>query len=229
MGRGRELFGNAPRWMDQIIGAWLTSGTQLFQSGYPIYIVASNNGTTTGWFCSNSATTVCGNGNALNDVYLRPNRVQGVNPVKSNWKKDPNSYYSSNGGVLNPNARSYPGSPGTPGTTANNPQFGNGRRTYGDVRNPRSIFWNASMRKSFAITPDRVKLQLYTDITNLMNHGNYYIQGNRLSNQGVYTNSLTTSGCSNNASACYTSNASFGDADGGIAMRTINIGAALTF
>lgn len=219
VGRGKNFFNSAPGWVDQVIGGWSTAGMQIFQSGYPLFITASSNGSTTGFFCSTaSGGATCGNGNALNDVYLRPNRVPGVNPIKSNWKRDPYGTFSSAGGILNPAAWSYPGAVG-------NPQFGNGRRTTGDVRNPRSIFWNASLRKECSITPERVKLQLYTDIVNLLNHSNYYIQGNRFANQGVYTNSLATT----NGVTSYSANPSFGLADSGVLMRTMNLGVALTF
>ncbi len=216
IGRGQKFFAKTPRWADEIIGGWSTSGTQIFQSGYPLYIIASSNRTTSGYFCSTATTSgaaVCGLGSALNDVYLRPNRVPGVRAINPNWKKDPYGA-TSTGGILNSAAWSMPGSP-------SDPQFGNARRTSGDVRDPRAIFWNASIRKRFTVVPSRLNSEIYCDITNIMNHTNYLIQGNNPTNQGVFTNTLTA--------GSYSVNPSFGIANSGAQMRSINLGIALIF
>jgi hypothetical protein len=214
IGRGKRFWGTAPRWIDNVVGGWGTSGTQIFQSGYPLFIIASSNGTSPGFFCSTAVGgAACGNGNALNDVYLRPNRVPGVAPIKPNWKKDP-AGLTPTGGYLNPAAWTEPGSLG-------DPEFGTGRRSYGDIRNPRIIYWNTSIRKRFVVIPEKVNLQLYADITNVLNHGNYLLIGNRYGDQGVFSTSLLN--------GAYTANPSFGDTNGGGGTRSINLGIALTF
>jgi hypothetical protein len=220
VGRGKRFFGNAPRWADEIIGGWNTGGTQIFQSGYPLFIIANSNGTSGGYFCALTGPTPCGpSGNALNDVYLRPNRVPGVNPIKPNWKADPTGLYSGlKGGYLNPAAFTVPGSPG-------DPEFGNGRRSYGDIRNPRTIYWNASLKKRFVLKPEKFNLELSTTVQNLLNHSNYFLYGNRYGNQGLTTGSLTGSG----ANAVYSANPSYGDTNGGGGTRIINLGISLTF
>jgi hypothetical protein len=231
-GRGQHFFGNSPRWMDEIIGGWTTSGTQIFQSGYPLFIIGSSSGTTTGFFCSTAADgaagsklpTPCGNGGALNDVYIRPDRVLGVKPIKPNWKRDPTGL-TPTGGYLNPAAFTFPGSI-DPTTNYAIPQFGTARRTYGDIRNPRIIYWNASLRKHFNLIPQKLNLEFFADIPNILNHGNYLLIGNQYSHQGLVTNTLAVQ---SNGLYGYTANPSFGDTDGSGATRAINLGVALTF
>jgi hypothetical protein len=230
VGRGKALLGNTPRWLDEIVGGWTTSGTQIFQSGYPLFIIASSNGTSSGFFCSTALPTAatpnpspCSNGSALNDVYLRPDRIPGVAPIKPNWKKDP-AGLTPTGGYLNPAAWAMPGSY-NPATFMANPQFGTGRRSYGDVRNPRIIYWNASLRKRFIVIPEKLNFELWADVPNILNHANYLLIGNRYGDQGVFTSTLaTTSGVS-----AFTANPSFGDTNGGGGTRQINLGVALTF
>ena len=228
VGRGQKLLGTSPRWLDKIIGGWNTSGTQIFQSGYPLFIIANSSGTSSGYFCYTAAQhptgkTPCGssNGNALADVYLRPNRVPGVSPIKPGWKQDPAGIYNpGKGGYLNPAAWTMPGSLG-------DPEFGNGRRSYGDVRNPRVIYWNAALKKRIVIVPEKVNFELSAVIPNILNHANYLMIGNRYSNQGLYSGTLTTPVGS--PGPIYQANPSFGNTNGGGGTRQINLGVAITF
>jgi hypothetical protein len=238
VGKGQHFLGKSSRLLDAFVGGWTTSGTQIFQSGYPLFIIASSGGTTTGFFCSTATPTpahpaiqpLCGNGGALNDVYLRPNRVPGVNPIKPNWKSNPTGVYGPNGGYLNPAAFTYPGGY-DPTTNYALPAFGTGRRTYGDIRNPRIIYWNASLRKHFTVVPGKVNMEFSADIPNVLNHQNFLLIGNRYGNQGISTNTLAAP--SNAPGGIpyynYSANPTFGDTNGGGGTRAINLGLSLTF
>ncbi len=237
VGRGKRFFGNTSRWLDEIVGGWTTSGTQIFQSGWPLFIIGNSSGTNAGWFCSTAVpstsgapSTPCGNGYALNDVYLRPNRIPGVNPIKPNWKKDPAGLYSSAGGYLNPAAWALPGGY-DPTTNYAIPALGTGRRSYGDIRNPRIIYWNASIRKRFVVKPNRLNMELWADIPNILNHANYLLIGNRYGDQGVYTGNIVNTQTVTGAAPIYSEqpNPTFGDTNGGGGVRQINLGIALTF
>jgi hypothetical protein len=216
IGRKQKYLGNISRWEDALVGGWSTSGILTMQSGAPWFVYAGSAGTSAGFFCSTSApgAAPCNNGTALNDVYLRPNVVPGVPLIKKNWKSDPNGNTTS-GGYLNPAAFSIPGSLG-------NPQFGNAPRTLGNARGPRTIFWNASLRKQFQIVPGRASLQLWTDIVNLPNHTNYFTAGTTTPQRGVFTTMLPDG-------SGFTQNPTFGVLTGDSAPRTINLGVALVF
>lgn len=218
IGRGKQLFSSAARWLDTVIGGWSTSGTSIIQSGSPLNILASGNGTSAGFFCSTSApgAAPCNNGtNLLQDVYLRPNIVPGVPFHKPNWKRDPfGAVSASTGGFLNPAAFSIPGS-------IDNPQFGSAPRTMGSVRNPRTMYWNGSLRKELVIVPDRAKLQLWTDITNVLNHPNYWVYNNTAYN-GVFT-TMNTNGVG------FQANPNFGLINQVSQPRLINLGVSVTF
>jgi len=210
VGRGKKLFGNTPRWADLLVGGWNVSSSLTAQSGYPLSIVAStaNNGKSAGYFISSGTA-------ALNDVALRPNRVPGVPIFKKDWKKDPFGT-TTGGGILNPAAFSMPGS-------LNNPQFGNLPRTLGEARNPRSMIANASLRKRFDVVPDRATLELWTDVINVLNHQNYFIQNNVPAIHGVFTTILPDG-------SGFSVNPQFGVASAlAPGPRQINLGIALTF
>jgi hypothetical protein len=221
IGRGKRWFANTPRWADLLVGGWNTSSSLTMQSGYPLSIVAGSAGRSAGYFCSSSTHTpsasapACNYGTALNDVSLRPNRVPGVPLFKKDWKKDPFGT-STGGGIINPAAFTMPGS-------LDNPQFGNLPRTLGDARNPRSITANASLRKRFDVTPERVKLELWTDVINVLNHQNYFIQNNVPNVHGVFTTILPDG-------SGFNVNPQFGTASAlAPGPRQINLGIALTF
>lgn len=222
IGRSKKWFANTPRWADLLVGGWNVSSTVNTQSGYPLSIVVGSGGRSAGYFCSTSApapgapvSTACNNGTALNDVTLRPNRVPGVPIFKKNWKKDPFGT-TTGGGIINPAAFSMPGS-------LNNPQFGNVPRTLGDARNPRSIIANASLRKRFDVVPEKLKLELWTDVINVLNHQNYFLQNNSPAVHGLYT-TIAPDGSGFNA------NPQFGTASAlAPGPRQINLGVAITF
>ncbi|QEE28463.1 TonB-dependent receptor [Terriglobus albidus] len=222
-GRGKTFFSNSSRWLDAVIGGWNLSTTTSMQSGYPLSIVAGVNGRSAGFFCSTSRPfvpgasnnpTPCDYGNALTDVSVRPNRVPGVPLIKPDWKRDPLGT-TIGGGILNPNAFSMPGS-------LDNPAFGNVPRTMGDARNPRSIISNATLRKRFDLSESRVKLELWTDVINVMNHTNYYLLNNSPAIHGAFS-TIRSDGT-------FAQNASFGLANAQApGMRQFNLGIALTF
>lgn len=219
IGRKQQYLANIPRWLNEVIGDWTTSGQTIMRSGYPFEVYAQSGGTGSGYWCSTSTATgatPCGYGNALADVSLRPNIVPGVPLIKANWKADPFNATGS-GGIINAAAFSMPGSLG-------DPQFGNAPRTMGDARNPRTISWNASLRKRVDIVPEKARLEFWADAINVLNHPNYFIQANNAALHGVYNNMTVVSG-----QPTFTLNGTFGTANSGVAVRQFNLGVALTF
>ncbi|MDR3792825.1 MAG: carboxypeptidase regulatory-like domain-containing protein [Terracidiphilus sp.] len=219
VGRKQQHLANIPMWLDEIVGGWTTSGQTIMRSGYPFEVYAQSGGTGSGYWCSTSTVanaTPCGYGTALSDVYLRPNVVPGVPLIKPNWKQDPfNS--TGHGGIVNAAAFSMPGSLGSP-------QLGNAPRTMGNARNPRTINWNASLRKRIDIVPGRARLEIWADAINVLNHPNYFIQANNAALHGVFNNMTVVSG-----QPTFTLNGTFGTANNSVAVRQFNLGAAITF
>jgi len=92
----------------------------------------------------------------------------------------------------------------------------------GDARNPRSIISNATLRKRFDLSESRVKLELWTDVINVMNHTNYYLLNNSPAIHGAFS-TIRSDGT-------FAQNASFGLANAQApGMRQFNLGIALTF
>src|SRR5579859_55240 len=194
---------------NQLFGGWKTSGIFSAQSGYPLWVVLG----TPGYFVSTAAgsTNIGGNGTAIQDAFLRPNIVPGQPLINPNWRSDP--FGINGGGYLNPAAFAVPGS-------VNNPALGDAPRTMGNARNPRTIYYDLSLRKSFSLG-ERVRLQLRGDAINVLNHANFFL-GSGSTSQHTLTSSL------NAATGQYNLNTNFGDLQvtGG---RTIGLGIEITF
>jgi hypothetical protein len=148
-----------------LITNWSSSSILSVQDGYPYALNLGNNG----YFYSTSSTGVTGN--ALQGAQLRPSRIRGIPVKRSNYRKDPFGITSS-GGILNPAAFYVPGS-------IDNPQFGNVPRTMGDVRNPVSLFLDASLTKQFQFSGKKV-LQIRAQAQNALNHVNFFLAGRTL-------------------------------------------------
>jgi hypothetical protein len=166
------------------VAGWSASGITNLQDGYPYAIDLGTNG----YFFSVSTS---GDGNALQGAQLRPNRVPGVPVKRANYRRDPFGL-NAGGGLLNPAAFSVPGS-------LNNPQFGNVPRTMGDVRNPSSFFFDASLAKNYRFHNGQT-LQFRAQGINVLNHTNFFLAGRTL--LSAYVASTDT----------WTPSASFGDA-----------------
>jgi hypothetical protein len=150
---------------DLLLANWSTSSILTVQDGYPYAINLGNNG----YFYSTAPSGATGD--ALQGAQLRPSRIPGVSVKRSNYRKDPFGI-NANGGYLNPAAFYEPGS-------IDNPQFGNVPRTMGDVRNPVSLFLDASVTKQYQIKGMQV-LQLRAQAQNALNHVNFFLAGRTL-------------------------------------------------
>lgn len=173
-GRGKALdFKNGI--LNNIFGGFTLSGIFTRQSGYPlqVYLGSFNNtnqSNVTGYFCSTPAPTtavpnpvLCSSGNAVQDVFLRPNVVPGVPLINPNWD-------SSNPlaqPYINPAAFAIPGSPG-------NPQFGNTPRTLSSLRTPTAQSFDSSLRKRVKLFGEKSKhyIELRADVFNVLNRRN---------------------------------------------------------
>jgi len=169
------------------------------QLGTPGYFYSTAPGSTS--FGSNST----GSSGAEQDMNVRPNRVPGQPLIKPNWRQDPFGY--NGGGYLNSAAFSIPGS-------QDNPQFGDIQRTLGDARNPRTITFEASLRKVIPLRR-RMHLELQADAINALNHANFF-QNTSLSAHNLLTG--TNSG-----------NGSFGNLGSASTGRIIALGASFVF
>ena len=175
------------------------SGTFTRQSGYPLQLfLGSYNGTNVstvnGYFCSTPAPTVavpnpllCSNGQAVQDLFVRPNIVSGVPLVNPAW--DPKNPLAAS--YVNPAAFAVPGSPG-------DPQFGNAPRTLPYLRTPTAQFFDMTLRKRFKLFDDKSKhfIELRADVFNILNRKNliFDTQNNRRSlYTGVAGGAFTTS------------------------------------
>jgi len=228
VGRGK-LFNVSNGLLNRLVGGLHTSGMFNMQTGYPFSPTVG----TVGYFLTNTITTsgstttvkYGGNGNAIGSgsglVSLRPNVVQGVPMIQSNWRKDPFNLTGA-GGYINPAAFAIPGFAGTAGNGyVNTPAFGNSPRALG-ARNPMTLYFNMSGAKDIALAGDRVKLNLRADGINIFNHTNYFLNPNSNHNLASTLNSTT---------GAYALNTSFGilSSANNTPGRTFGVGATLTF
>lgn len=220
VGRGK-LVNVQNRVLNELVGGLHTAGMFSAESGYPAWVNLGS----AGYFCSNSATAFCGNGNALStglgNYNIRPNIVPGQPLILTNWRKDPFNK-TGNGGYLNPAAFAVPGSPGTLEGAAPTPAFGNAPRTLGNARSPRTIYFDMSGSKDFHIKGDRVILNVRADAINVFNHTNFFLNPNG-------GHSLT--GSVNPTTGAYTLGGGFGllSSANNAPGRTFALGASVAF
>lgn len=221
IGKGRAL--NIQNGLlNALVGGLHASGLFSFQTGYPAAIQLGS----VGYFCSNSATKYCGNGNAvstgLGAFNIRPNIVPGVPLIQPNWRKDPFNLTGS-GGYLNPAAFATPGLPGNlSNNTPPTPAFGNAPRTLGFARSPHTIYFDMNGSKDFPIKGDRIKLNLRADAINIFNHTNFFLNPN---------SAHTLNGSLNSTTGVYALASGFGilSSANNNPGRTFALGASVTF
>jgi len=221
-GKGQPWLGSH-RILSTILGGFSTSGYFSAQSGYPLAIGEGNNG----FFLSQnpvgvgtlSSQLLGANGATQLYNHLRPNILPGVPLFNPNWKSDKLGLKTGLG-ILNPAAFQAPGS-------RDNPAYGNANRELGNARNPRSINWDASVRKNIQITP-RVRMQLFTDIQNILNHPNFF---DTLIPSNVFAGSLlsTTNPAFTTINGPFPNAAGFSIPNSYSATRIINVGAQISF
>jgi hypothetical protein len=158
-----------------LVNGWVASGFAALQGGAPLYVTLGN----TGYFFTSNGGTVL-----PPDMIVRPNMVLGAPLIKPNWRKDPLEV-SPGDGHLNTAAFSVPGAPGLP-------QLGNAPRTMPYARDPNTMFFDASARKSFRIR-ERGEFQLRVNAINVLNHPNFLMGGSGTSTgaHAIYTTANT--------------------------------------
>ena len=189
-----------------LLAGWSTSGILNLRDGYPYAINLGTNGY---FFSTLPGGAANSGGNALQGAQLRPNRVPGVPVKRANYRSDPFGI-SGNGGILNPAAFTVPGS-------LDNPQFGNVPRTLGDVRNPATFFFDASVVKNIRIHEQHLRIGVQA--ANVLNHTNFFLAGRTLTSGFVAPATAVTLGpndCINgdgprSTSGCFTTNSTFGN------------------
>ena len=161
LGRGRRFGGDLNPFVNAIIGGFQIAGTATVQSGTPILIIANGF----------SGLTGSGVGNAVR----RPDRV-GENTIDRQTFRQ-----NARDGVAVIDAAAFA-----------NPDafmFGNGARTYNDVRRDGYRNFDFSVIKNFGFNEDRMKLQIRAEFLNLFNYVVFGTPGNNInsSNFGIVT------------------------------------------
>jgi hypothetical protein len=159
-GKKKAFFSDASGLVNAFLGGWQLSGTGVWQSGTPILIVANGFSELTG---------LAGAGNAVR----RPNRV------------GPNTFGFSRENVRNNMPAIDIGAFATPASFT----FGNGSRTYGDVRRDQYKNVDLSLIKNFGFNENRQKLQLRAEALNVFNYVVFGTPGTNINsaNFGIVT------------------------------------------
>jgi hypothetical protein len=220
LGRGK-LLNVQNHLLNELVGGLHTSGMFNAESGYPFWVNLGS----VGYFCSNSATKYCGNGNAIStgigQYNIRPNIVPGQKLILGNWRSDPFNKTGS-GGYINPAAFTTPGSPGVLGGAAPTPAFGNAPRILGNARSPHTIYFDMSGTKDFPIKSDRVIFSVRADAINIFNHTNFFVNPN---------SGHAFDGSINSTTGAYTLGSGFGilNSANNNPGRTFALGGSVTF
>ncbi len=155
IGKGKLLLGNASKLVNAIAGNWKLSGLGSVQSGAPITIYNGSNssGTNAGW---------------PDDVgFLRPNIVQGVDPVNSGWRQNLNTPLATPDPYLNTAAF-------TPATRLT---LGNVPRTTPWLRGPVAFKYDMSILKEFPVR-DQIRVALRGEFFSVLNHPFFAVPSN---------------------------------------------------
>ena|GEM_PF-236212 len=144
IGRGKWIGENWGGLTNTLLGGWQISGTAVFQKGTPLTITNSVGFPTTGLA-------------AVGNLQIRPNRVEGVNPMAGNFSELARQGLS----VFNPAAFISP--------NVSNFEFGNSARTYNDIRRDNYKNVDLSIIKNIAWSEGRQKIQLRAEFLNAFN------------------------------------------------------------
>ena len=154
-GKGRALLGNAPRILDAIVGNWKLSGLGTIQSGAPIGI---QNG-------SNSSGTNAGWPDGVG--YIRPNILNGVDPINPNWRQNLNTPAATPDPYLNVAAF----------TPAARLTLGTMPRTASWLRSPNEFKYDMAIIKEFPVS-ERVRVALRAELFGALNHPFFAVASN---------------------------------------------------
>lgn len=234
VGRGHQWFTHGI--LNQIFGGFTTSGYFSAQSGLAPDVGEGNNG----FFLSQNpidgsaghtaytSQTLGALGASQLYNHLRPNLIPGVPLINPHWSGNKlglkaDAQYGN--GFLNINAFQAPGS-------RDNPAYGNAPAHLANARSPRSINFDASMRKNIAITP-RVRMQLWTDILNVANHPNYFTVGGNVFSGSLLPANIGTATAPPSATYPITgpflNNANFSVPSAFSGTRIITVGGSVSF
>ncbi|HLK49281.1 MAG TPA: TonB-dependent receptor [Bryobacteraceae bacterium] len=173
IGSKRALLGNAPKWMNTVVGGWQVASAFQWQSGVPLTFfpgsgTSLNNVDTIGYFASNTADLVGQLPSNLSTVVKGNGFVQyfpglsAVNAPAPNFGGDPNlPGRFTNLQVVNASGQPVLANP-NPGTTGNTPYYMPG------VRSPGLMGFNASASKLFRLTESKT-ITLRADAINILN------------------------------------------------------------
>lgn len=145
-GRGRKFGTNLGGLSNFFLGGWQVSGAGVWQRGAPLTIT--------------NATGFAGNGTlaGVNNSQIRPNRVQGVDPMAGNFADRVRQGLS----VFDPAAFS-------PADVVNY-RFGTAARTYNDIRRDNYKNVDLSIVKNFNFAENRQRIQLRGEFLNAFNN-----------------------------------------------------------
>jgi hypothetical protein len=145
IGKGRKLAGDAPGWINSIIGNWSFSGIGRIQGGLPLVVVLRDD----------NRLGVEGNVRGI-----RPDWVQGVPLRNPNWSRNCPIGQACEP-YFNPSAFMRPAK----GT------LGNAPRTFDQARAPKQEFLDLSLKKDFSVGKERKRrLEMRVDFINAFNH-----------------------------------------------------------
>ena len=159
VGKGKQFLGNAPGWMNQIVGNWKWSGTGSVQSGSPLQA----------WLGNNAGYPEVGVG------HIRANINSGVPLLVDNWKNGCNNAVTQRCPYVNSLALFSPPSFMT---------IGNAPRVMDYLRMPHQTKYNMAILKEFPIH-EQIKLAFRAELYGALNHVYFGTNGN---NFNIYQN-----------------------------------------
>jgi len=141
-GRKHMLAGNAPGWLNQVIGDWKISGSGGLRTGSPLQAGIGNNA-----------------GFPEDVGRIRPNVVSGVSPYVEGWRNNLNNISQRTAYVNVLKAFTLP----------ERLTVGNAPRVFDYIRMPATGSYDMSVMKDIVVT-DRVRMQLRAELYGALNH-----------------------------------------------------------
>ena len=145
VGRGRQFLGQAPGWINSVIGGWSFSGIGRIQGGIPMVVVLRDD----------NRLGVEGNPRAI-----RPDLVPGVPLINPGWNRSCPTGQNCEP-YFNPSAFMRPAK----GT------LGSAPRAFDNARSPTQHFLDMNIKKDFPLGKDaKRRLEFRVDFINAFNH-----------------------------------------------------------
>ena len=199
VGRGKKVFGAAPKPLNQFVGNWKLSGNGSIRTGYPFSIFS---GTSAGF--------------PDNVGRIRPNINKGVDPILPGWKENCDNFQTQTCPYVN--SLAYFSVPGYL-------QVGNAPRVMNQLRMPDVPTFNAAILKDFTIH-EQIRLAFRAELYSAFNHPYFSTNQNNFTlYTGLnYVNGITPTATSANINTAF---GSVSTNVGG--RRTIQLGLKLYF